>query len=106
MAVASAGESKYARLGRTPGLSERVTFSAGVVQTPPEGAPLEAILAAADKALYRAKQAGRDRIEVAAGAVYELLSEDKRQAVEIIVAGEAEKRHPEFPDDTDPPERK
>jgi hypothetical protein len=36
----------------------------------------------------------------AIGAVYDLLSEDKRKAVEIIVAGEAEKRRPEHPDDT------
>ncbi|HKW03021.1 MAG TPA: hypothetical protein VJN96_24560 [Vicinamibacterales bacterium] len=36
----------------------------------------------------------------AAGAVYDLLSEDKRKAVEIIVAGEAEKRRSEHPDDT------
>jgi hypothetical protein len=36
----------------------------------------------------------------AAGAVYDLLSEDKRRAVEIIVEGEAEKRRPEHPDDT------
>ncbi len=36
----------------------------------------------------------------AAGAVYELLSEDKRRAIEVIVEGEAEKRRPEHPDDT------
>jgi len=36
----------------------------------------------------------------AAGAVYDLLSEDKRRAIEIIVEGEAEKRRPEHPDDT------
>lgn len=39
----------------------------------------------------------------AVGAVYDLLSQDKRRAVEIIVEGEAEKRRPEFPDDTVPP---
>ena len=60
----------YPPLG--PGTSQRflscdsppAPFSAGVVQSPPQGAPLETILAAADKALYRAKQSGRDRIEV------------------------------------------
>ena len=40
----------------------------------------------------------------AVGTVYDLLSEDKRRAVEIIVEGEAEKRRPEYPDDTVPPE--
>ena len=39
----------------------------------------------------------------AVGAVYDLLSEDKRRAVEIIVEGDAEKRRPEYPDDTVPP---
>ena len=39
----------------------------------------------------------------AVGAVYDLLSEDKRRAVEIVVAGDAEKRRPEYPDDTVPP---
>jgi hypothetical protein len=41
----------------------------------------------------------------AAGTVYELLSEDKRKAVEIIVEQGAEKRRPEYPDDTVPPDR-
>ena len=51
---------------------------------------------------WRRKRQGR-RLGIgtgAAGAVYDLLSEDKRRAVEIIVAGEAEKRRPEHPDDT------
>jgi len=39
----------------------------------------------------------------AVGAVYDLLSQDKRRAVEIIVEGDAEKRRPEYPDDTVPP---
>jgi hypothetical protein len=34
----------------------------------------------------------------AAGAMYELLSEDRRKAVEIIVEQGAEKRRPEYPD--------
>jgi len=40
----------------------------------------------------------------ASGAVYELLSEDKRKAIEIIVEKGAEKRRPEYPDDTVPPD--
>ena len=34
----------------------------------------------------------------AVGAMYGFLNEDKRQAVEIIVEGQAEARRPEYPD--------
>lgn len=34
----------------------------------------------------------------AVGAVYDLLNEDKRKAVEIIVEQRAEERRPEYPD--------
>jgi diguanylate cyclase (GGDEF)-like protein len=44
-----------------PGL--RVSFSAGVVEVQ-EGEPQDAAIARADRALYRAKQAGRNRVEV------------------------------------------
>jgi hypothetical protein len=40
----------------------------------------------------------------AVGSVYDLLSEDKRNAVEMIVEGTAAKRRPEHPDDTVPPD--
>ncbi len=50
---------------RLGGLTDPVTFSAGVAEAQPTRATLESLLAAADKALYRAKNAGRDRIEVA-----------------------------------------
>lgn len=57
---------------RLGGLHESVTFSAGVAesQVSPQGsrADLESLLAAADKALYRAKQSGRDRVETALAA--------------------------------------
>ena len=36
----------------------------------------------------------------AAGAVYDMLNEDKRRAIEIIVEGRAEYRDPETADDT------
>ena len=36
----------------------------------------------------------------AAGAVYDMLNEDKRKAIEIIVEGRAEYRDPETADDT------
>jgi diguanylate cyclase (GGDEF)-like protein len=50
---------------RLGGLQEPVTFSAGIAEAQPTRVTLDAMLAAADKALYRAKHAGRDRIEVA-----------------------------------------
>lgn len=38
----------------------------------------------------------------ATGAVYDLLNEDKRKAIEIIVEGRAEYRDPEHADDVPP----
>jgi diguanylate cyclase (GGDEF)-like protein len=43
-----------------------VTVSIGVALYPDHGDCLEGVLAAADEALYRAKQAGRNRVESAA----------------------------------------
>jgi diguanylate cyclase (GGDEF)-like protein len=50
---------------RLGGSSENVTFSAGLAESQDSRSSLESLLAAADKALYRAKQSGRDRIEAA-----------------------------------------
>jgi diguanylate cyclase (GGDEF)-like protein len=51
----------------TPGGTEfRVTFSAGVAQYPEDGVELQSLYRAADKALYQAKKAGRDRVLAAA----------------------------------------
>jgi diguanylate cyclase (GGDEF)-like protein len=44
----------------------RVTFSAGVAEYPLDGADLDGLILSADQALYRAKAAGRGRIEPAA----------------------------------------
>ena len=41
------------------------TLSLGVAVFPDHGATTEEVIAAADAALYRAKQAGRDRVEIA-----------------------------------------
>jgi diguanylate cyclase (GGDEF)-like protein len=50
----------------TPGGVEfRVTFSAGVAQYPEDGVELQVLYRAADKALYQAKKAGRDRVQAA-----------------------------------------
>ena len=40
----------------------------------------------------------------AAGAVYDMLNEDKRRAIELIVEGRAEKTDPETADDLPPDE--
>jgi diguanylate cyclase (GGDEF)-like protein len=47
------------------GRTLHVTISIGVSEFPRDGASLEALLAAADRALYRAKEAGRNRVCVA-----------------------------------------
>jgi diguanylate cyclase (GGDEF)-like protein len=44
----------------------RVTLSIGVASFPTHGDSIEAIFRAADAAMYRAKDAGRDRVEIAA----------------------------------------
>ncbi|HET7747670.1 MAG TPA: GGDEF domain-containing protein, partial [Vicinamibacteria bacterium] len=43
----------------------RVTISAGLAEWPRDGAEDSALIAAADAALYRAKAAGRNRVQVA-----------------------------------------
>lgn len=48
-----------------PGTSLQVTVSVGVAVTRPGGAAAHELLAAADRALYRAKAAGRDRVVAA-----------------------------------------
>jgi diguanylate cyclase (GGDEF)-like protein len=51
-----------------PDKTTRVTVSLGVGVWPDDGRDAEALLAAADRALYAAKQGGRDRV-MAASAV-------------------------------------
>jgi diguanylate cyclase (GGDEF)-like protein len=51
---------------RLSGGSIRLTASFGVAVWPTDGEPTEALLAAADRALYAAKQAGRNRVVAAA----------------------------------------
>ncbi|HWQ69473.1 MAG TPA: sensor domain-containing diguanylate cyclase, partial [Patescibacteria group bacterium] len=51
---------------------EAVTLSLGVAVMPDHGETAETILQAADAALYRAKQGGRDRVEVARSLIVSL----------------------------------
>ena len=46
-------------------LLQEVTLSAGIATFPEHGTVAEALLRAADRALYRAKAEGRDRVVIA-----------------------------------------
>ena len=49
-----------------PGVPRAVTISCGVADYPEHGATRDEVVAAADSALYIAKQQGRDRVVAAA----------------------------------------
>ncbi len=49
------------------GINRKVTASAGIATAPGDGRDEEALMGAADKALYRAKEAGRDQSVVSSG---------------------------------------
>ena len=50
-----------------PGLMAPVTLSAGVALSPQDAATAEGLQKAADRALYRAKSLGRNRVFAASG---------------------------------------
>jgi diguanylate cyclase (GGDEF)-like protein len=52
----------------------RCTFSAGIALFPRHGSTLEQLLSRADRALYRAKQQGRSRIEQVPGTTFSTLN--------------------------------
>ena len=45
-----------------PNFTSAVTLSAGVAMMPEDGSTVKELMAAADKALYAAKKAGRNRV--------------------------------------------
>lgn len=53
---------------RSDGLGVRVTISIGVAEARPGRSDLSALLSAADRALYQAKELGRNRVEIAGPA--------------------------------------
>jgi diguanylate cyclase (GGDEF)-like protein len=55
--------------GARGGGSLQVTASFGVAAAPQSGSERETLVAAADAALYRAKRAGKNRVETTLGAV-------------------------------------
>ncbi|WP_257166037.1 diguanylate cyclase [Bradyrhizobium sp. SRS-191] len=63
------------------GMLPRVTVSVGVAAYPEAGMDLTEILRVADGALYRAKQKGRNRVELASGGMVPPLDEVANRAV-------------------------
>jgi diguanylate cyclase (GGDEF)-like protein len=59
--IRSRTESSLISLG--PGITDRMTVSIGLATAPAQGNERLALLRLADEALYRAKEAGRNRVE-------------------------------------------
>ena len=78
--VAEALEAFRAENFTAEGVPEPVTFSAGVAQFPDDGRDVAALYRAADRALYQAKESGRDRV-LAAGAALEQATD----SVDVVV---------------------
>lgn len=56
---------RHERFAAADGRRFTVTFSAGIAGHPDDADDLQGLFAAADRALYQAKDAGRDRVLVA-----------------------------------------
>ncbi|MDU6244208.1 MAG: GGDEF domain-containing protein, partial [Bradyrhizobium sp.] len=68
------------------GMLPRVTISVGVAAYPEAGIDLPEILRVADGALYRAKQRGRNRVELASGGMVPPIDEMTSRAVATLDA--------------------
>jgi diguanylate cyclase (GGDEF)-like protein len=55
---------EQAIIALAPGLADRITVSIGLATAPENGMQRMELLAAADRALYRAKQDGRNRVAI------------------------------------------
>lgn len=80
-----------------PGRYARVTASIGVTNTTTQGHDRMGLMRAADQALYRAKRAGRNRVETSHGVSAGMPGAGRRRAAD---ASAAKSRRPRR-DDTD-----
>jgi predicted signal transduction protein with EAL and GGDEF domain len=71
---------------RVPGLDVKPTVSVGVAMTTEAGRDLTALLATADRALYRAKADGRNRVARAPLVLVETGADVSRRAAELARA--------------------
>ena len=70
----------------------RLTISVGVSAFPDDGADASEVIIAADKALYRAKDGGRDRVMVAMGATERAQGAADDEEMDLIVDEDGEAR--------------
>ncbi len=70
----------------------RLTISIGVSAFPDDGADASEVIIAADKALYRAKDGGRDRVMVALGVTDRAEAANQDEEMDLIVDEDGEAR--------------
>lgn len=67
-----------------PPFPSELTFSAGIVEAPRHGTTIDQLMIAADRLLYRAKEAGRARIEVASdGDQARTAADEAKEAIDL-----------------------
>jgi diguanylate cyclase (GGDEF)-like protein len=69
------------------GVTMKTTISIGIADSLSAGADLDGLMAAGDRALYRAKNAGRDRVALYSSSVASLLLAQSRAAVQMVEDG-------------------